>query len=221
MAKKRKRKSRQRKKGFLVVNGKLQLTNLLVLFLVLSLGIIQLVSWLDKSSEPQNTTTDTTQINDRTKRNFINQILPIAQEEQKQYKLLTSITLAQAALESNWGQSQLASKYHNLFGVKSDAANAQLLTTAEYVNGQWITVKAKFALYKDWNESIKAHTQLFVNGTGWDQQHYKTVLAAKNYHEAAAALQKQGYATDPDYAQKLSQIIQEYQLDRYDKASMN
>lgn len=175
------------------------------------------MNWLGKYSTSDNNDADTTQINDNTKRNFINQILPVAQKEQRQHQLLTSITLAQAALESNWGQSQLASRYHNLFGVKSDAANAQLMTTAEYVNGQWITVKAKFATYKDWNESIEAHTRLFVNGTGWDQDHYRSVLAAKDYREAAAALQKQGYATDPGYAQKLIQIIQEYQLDRYDK----
>ncbi|GAJ27260.1 N-acetylmuramoyl-L-alanine amidase [Liquorilactobacillus sucicola DSM 21376 = JCM 15457] len=217
MAKKRRKKTNRKKKGFLIVNGKLQITNVLVLVLVISLLTVQVMNWLGKYSTSDNNDADTTQINDNTKRNFINQILPVAQKEQRQHQLLTSITLAQAALESNWGQSQLASRYHNLFGVKSDAANAQLMTTAEYVNGQWITVKAKFATYKDWNESIEAHTRLFVNGTGWDQDHYRSVLAAKDYREAAAALQKQGYATDPGYAQKLIQIIQEYQLDRYDK----
>ncbi|KRN05787.1 lysozyme [Liquorilactobacillus sucicola DSM 21376 = JCM 15457] len=217
LAKKRRKKTNRKKKGFLIVNGKLQITNVLVLVLVISLLTVQVMNWLGKYSTSDNNDADTTQINDNTKRNFINQILPVAQKEQRQHQLLTSITLAQAALESNWGQSQLASRYHNLFGVKSDAANAQLMTTAEYVNGQWITVKAKFATYKDWNESIEAHTRLFVNGTGWDQDHYRSVLAAKDYREAAAALQKQGYATDPGYAQKLIQIIQEYQLDRYDK----
>lgn len=217
MAKKRRKKTNRKKKGFLIVNGKLQITNVLVLVLVISLLTVQVMNWLGKYSTSDNNDADTTQINDNTKRNFINQILPVAQKEQRQHQLLTSITLAQAALESNWGQSQLASRYHNLFGVKSDAANSQLMTTAEYVNGQWITVKAKFATYKDWNESIEAHTRLFVNGTGWDQDHYRSVLAAKDYREAAAALQKQGYATDPGYAQKLIQIIQEYQLDRYDK----
>nr|WP_057876935.1 glycoside hydrolase family 73 protein [Liquorilactobacillus aquaticus] len=223
MVKKRrkKRKSSRKKRGFLLVNGKLQLTDALVLVLIISLLTVQAMNWLGKYSTSDDNNIDTTQFSDNTKRNFINQILPIAQTEQKKHQLLASITLAQAALESNWGQSQLASKYHNLFGVKSNAADAQLMTTSEYVNGQWITVKAKFATYKDWNESIEAHTQLFVNGTEWDQGHYQTVLTAKNYQEAAAALQKQGYATDPGYAKKLIQIIQEYQLNRYDKVSTN
>nr|AIA90369.1 glucosaminidase [uncultured Lactobacillus sp.] len=54
----------------------------------------------------------------RKKKAFIEQILPAAQQQQEQHHILTSITLAQAALESDWGQSQLASKYHNLFGIK-------------------------------------------------------------------------------------------------------
>ncbi|WP_338040552.1 glycoside hydrolase family 73 protein [Liquorilactobacillus uvarum] len=219
--KRRKRKVSRKKKGFLVVNGKLQITNVLVLVLIISILTVQVMNWLGKYSSSDNNNVNTAQISDATKRNFINQILPIAQSEQKKYQLLSSITLAQAALESNWGESQLASQYHNLFGVKSNAADAQMMTTSEYVNGQWITVKAKFATYKDWNASIEAHTQLFVNGTEWDQGHYRTVLAAKNYQDAAAALQKQGYATDPEYAKKLIQIIQEYKLNKYDKVSAN
>lgn len=58
------------------------------------------------------------QISDQQKRQFIEKILPAAQQQQRENHILTSITLAQAALESDWGQSELASKYHNLFGIK-------------------------------------------------------------------------------------------------------
>ncbi|MCC7667607.1 lysozyme [Liquorilactobacillus satsumensis] len=179
--------------------------------------MLQFVGWTSQDNSQKNSATNATmQITDNQKRAFIAQILPIAQAEQQKYKIFASITLAQAALESDWGQSQLASQYHNLFGVKSSASDAQLLTTKEYVNGQWITVQARFATYASWKQSVQAHTQLFVNGTAWDHAHYEEVLTATNYQQAAEALQKKGYATDPEYAQKLISLIKEYQLNKYD-----
>lgn len=60
------------------------------------------------------------------------------------------------------------------------------------------------------------HTLLFVNGTDWNSDLYKNVLSATNYQEAATALQTAGYATDPDYAQKVINVIETYQLNQYD-----
>ena len=66
---------------------------------------------------------------------FIKRLVPTAQAMQKQYGVLTSITLAQAILESNWGTSALAKDYHNLFGIKgTDPATTKVLRTQEYVN---------------------------------------------------------------------------------------
>ena len=56
---------------------------------------------------------------ERQRKQFIKTIAPVAQKVDKSYDLLPSITIAQACLESNYGQSQLAQKYNNLFGVKS------------------------------------------------------------------------------------------------------
>ena len=152
----------------------------------------------------------------QTKKEFIARIAPLAQNEEKKYRIKASIIIAQAALESNWGQSQLASKYNNLFGVKGDANNGTLLATKEYVIGQWITVEDYFVVYPSWKASVEAHSKLFVEGTGWDANHYRAVLEATNYKQAAQALQEKGYATDPDYATKLINLIEEYQLDSYD-----
>ncbi|MBB1163955.1 glycoside hydrolase family 73 protein [Lacticaseibacillus rhamnosus] len=151
------------------------------------------------------------------KKAFIKRLVPTAQTMQKQYGVLTSITLAQAILESDWGTSTLAKDYHNLFGIKgTDPATTKVLRTKEYVNDKWITVDGRFRVYSDDAASIRDHALLFVNGTDWNPQQYATVRAAKDYKTAASALQTDGYATDPDYPQKLIHLIEAWNLTQYD-----
>ena len=204
-----KKRRKKAKFKFLYVNGKLRLSDLLLVVILLSLLFVQFIKW-----SGVNNNTQTTKIEDVKKEEFVEKIAPIAQDEQQKYHIFASITIAQAALESNWGQSELATQYYNLFGVKSDTGG--LMTTKEYVNGQWIVVRARFAIYQSWRESIEQHTALFVDGTSWDSSHYQAVLSADNYVEAAQALQQRGYATDPNYAQKLISLIKTYNLDKYD-----
>lgn len=160
---------------------------------------------------------DVSQITNAAHRKFVKQILPTAQAEQRKTGVLTSITLAQAILESNWGQSTLASKYHNLFGIKGTGKQSVLLQTQEYTNNTWTTIKGRFAVYPSYAASIKAHTKLFTEGTTWNKDHYKKVLTASDYRTAAQELQNAGYATDPTYAQKLIKLIKKYHLAKYDK----
>lgn len=148
---------------------------------------------------------------------FIKQVAPEAQAMQNRYHVLSSITIAQAILESDWGSSKLASQYHNLFGIKGTGANSKELATKEYVNGKWIVIKGRFKVYDSWDASIKDHTQLMLNGTDTNKQNYSAVTQATDYESAARALQQSGYATDPDYAKKLISVIQTYHLDQYDK----
>ena len=63
---------------------------------------------------------------------------------------------------------------------------------------------------------MEAHSKFFVDGTGWDLNHNQAVLEASDYKQAAQALQERGYATDPNYAAKLIELIEQYQLDSYD-----
>lgn len=204
-----KKRRKKAKFKFLYVNGKLRLSDLLLVVILLSLLFVQFIKW-----SGVNNNTQMTKIEDVKKEEFVEKIAPIAQDEQQKYHIFASITIAQAALESNWGQSELATQYYNLFGVKSDTGG--LMTTKEYVNGQWIVVRARFAIYQSWRESIEQHTALLVNGTSWDSSHYQAVISANNYVEAAQALQQKGYATDPNYAQKLISLIKTYNLDKYD-----
>lgn len=184
------------------------LVNYLLLLILLGL-LFCLVFPFFKQQEKQEPQTEV-------RKEFIARIAPLAQAEQRKYRIKASITIAQAALESDWGQSQLASKYNNLFGVKRNEQDGTLLATKEYVNGQWITVEDYFVVYPSWKAAVEAHSKLFVDGTGWDHNHYQAVLEASDYKQAAQALQERGYATDPNYAAKLIELIEQYQLDSYD-----
>ena len=151
------------------------------------------------------------------KKDFIKKVAPVAQKVDKGTKLLPSITIAQACLESNYGQSDLAQKYNNLFGVKGTSkTTSAVMTTKEYTNGKWVTVKARFQIYDSYEASIRAHNRLFQEGTTWNKNQYKDVLNAKNYTEQAKALVTDGYATDPDYATKLTNLIEQFNLNQYD-----
>lgn len=148
---------------------------------------------------------------------FIERLLPHAKELQEGYGILPSIIIGQAILESNWGQSELSSEYNNLFGIKAYGDQEKVnMDTQEFVNEQWITIKGDFRVFDSWEQSMDSHTMLFVNGVDWSPEKYEQVLTASNYEEAAEALQEAGYATDPDYADKIKEVIETYQLYQYD-----
>lgn len=149
---------------------------------------------------------------------FVARIHPYASELQAAYGVLPSIIIGQAILESNWGQSTLADEYNNLFGIKAYGDERKVnLETKEYVNEEWVTIQGDFKVYDTWEESMNDHTKLFVEGVTWNPRLYEQVLLAKNYKEAARALQAAGYATDPQYAEKVIHVIETYELYQYDE----
>ena len=131
-------------------------------------------------------------------------------------KILPSIIVAQAILESARGTSELARKANNLFGIKGNY-NGQSYTvkTKEYLNGKWTTVNAAFKKYPSYRESIIDHGNFFTS-TPWRTQNYKRVLNAKDYKTQSKALQACGYATDPQYANKLINLIETNNLSSLD-----
>lgn len=147
---------------------------------------------------------------------FINQVKEGARNGWGKYKILPSISIAQAILESNWGRSELAEKANNLFGIKGDHnGESYTVATKEFVDGKFITVEAAFRKYPSWNESIEDHGQFFTS-TNWRKDNYKKVVGETNYRTAALELSKSGYATDPNYAKKLTDLIEAHNLTEYD-----
>lgn len=149
-------------------------------------------------------------------RAFILKLVPVAQENYKEYGIFPSVTIAQAIHESGWGKSQLSIKANNLFGVKADSSwtgNTIEMLTQEHINGEVITVMAKWRAYESFEDSIRDHGKFLKENPRYEQA---GVFKAKDYKEQAYAIRMAGYATDPSYASLICNMIESYSLNIYD-----
>ncbi|KRM87818.1 Inulosucrase [Lacticaseibacillus thailandensis DSM 22698 = JCM 13996] len=127
-----------------------------------------------------------------------------------EHKVLPSITVAQSILESGWGGSTLSERAHNMFGIKADSSwhgATYAIATNEVINGRTVTVNAKFRAYSSITASFEDHGA-FISGNS----RYANIIGNKDYRSVANDLHSDGYATDPTYAGKLIQLIDEYHL---------
>ncbi|MDR6880372.1 glycoside hydrolase family 73 protein [Bacillus sp. 3255] len=146
-----------------------------------------------------------------TKQSFIEQIAPAAVEDMIKTGVLASITIAQACLESAWGQSAPG---NNLFGIKGSGTTQ---TTQEFINGKWVSIETGFRVYNDWIGSIEDHSEFLLQNSRYRKSGFFDCCTKGDYAEAARALQSAGYATDPQYAVKLIRIIEGNNLNNYDQ----
>jgi flagellum-specific peptidoglycan hydrolase FlgJ len=141
--------------------------------------------------------------------------VPDAQKLQQDKGVPASITLGQIILESsgnNNGLSGLAFEAKNLFGIKgTGTAGSVLWDTTEYVNGQPIITNAQFAKYNTYYDSMLDHANLLLKPRY--QKYLQNVTSIVDY---ANGIQEGGYATDPNYANKLIKIIYQYELWKLD-----
>jgi flagellum-specific peptidoglycan hydrolase FlgJ len=135
-------------------------------------------------------------------------IVICAQNCQKKYGLWASLSLAQWALESAWG-SRTTGKY-NYFGIK--AKTGSLIWTHEYVNGKSIAIQQTFADYDSPQDAFNAHAELLTSPSG----HYAKALPAIGNLEAYVKAIGPIYATDPNYAESILNLIHSNQLTQYD-----
>ena len=145
---------------------------------------------------------------------FIDAIAPGALAAQRRYGVPASVTIAQAIDESGWGRSMLATKDHNLFGIKGTGpAGSEPLATSEYQNGQMVTMTSPFRIYYNVAESINDHGMLLATSP-----YYRAAMASRHNPNAFATALTGIYATDPQYGAKLIGLMQRYNLYRYDAA---
>ncbi len=159
-------------------------------------------------------------VND-TQKAWFNAIYPEAQKLAKANDLFPSIMMSQTILETGWGQSELATKANNFFGVKADASWKGAKYTAltnEVINGKTVQVMADFRKYNSQAESLKDYVTKIKTTMNGSANRYQGAWRsnAKTYQNAAKALQAGGYATDPDYATKLIERIDKYKLNALD-----
>ena len=142
---------------------------------------------------------------------FLAQLSLPAQLASQQSGVPHHLILAQAALESGWGQRQIRRENgepsYNLFGVKASGnwkGPVTEITTTEYENGEAKKVKAKFRVYSSYLEALSDYVGLITRNP-----RYAAVTTAASAEQGAQALQDAGYATDPHYARKLTSMIQQ------------
>ena len=129
------------------------------------------------------------------KTQFLRTYLPYARSVSEQTGIAPEVVLAQTALETGWGKSAPSG---NFFGIKG---SGQTLPTQEFRNGQMVTENAGFRSYASPADSFTDYAKLMMNN-----KRYAPVLGAQGADAQIEALGKSGYATDPNYAAKLSQI---------------
>lgn len=150
-----------------------------------------------------------------TREQFIQKIKNDVINDAKKSNILPSLTIAQAILESGNGNSGLAVVGKALFGIKANSGwkgKVYISKTNEVYNGVSTTITAGFRAYNSWAESIQDHSNLFIS-----LSRYKNLIGEKDYKTACKKVKEDGYATDPDYINKLINIIEKNKLYEFDK----
>ncbi|WP_095127794.1 flagellar assembly peptidoglycan hydrolase FlgJ [Pseudomonas sp. Irchel s3h14] len=143
---------------------------------------------------------------------FVNTMLPMAKEAAERIGVDPRYLVAQAALETGWGKSvmraQDGSSSHNLFGIKAGSSwegESARAITSEFRNGEMVKETAQFRSYDSYKDSFHDLVTLLQT----NNRYQDVVKSADNPEQFVRELQKAGYATDPDYASKISQIAKQ------------
>ena len=145
---------------------------------------------------------------------FVATMLPMAEAAAEKIGVDPRYLVAQAALETGWGKSIIRTgdgqSSHNLFGIKShnswDGESARVLTT-EYKGGKAVREAANFRAYDSYAQSFDDYVSFLQNNGRYE----KALSVTENPERFVKELQQAGYATDPNYARKISQIARKMQ----------
>ena len=122
--------------------------------------------------------------------------------------------IAQAIIESGWGKSGLASKYHNYFGLKCGSSwkggSVNMATKEEYKPGVVTNIRDNFRTYEDFDAGIRGYFE-FIN-----TRRYANLKGVKNPEEYVRRLKADGYATSSKYVDNIMRVIRDNKLTRFD-----
>ncbi|GAC20852.1 flagellar assembly peptidoglycan hydrolase FlgJ [Paraglaciecola arctica] len=151
-------------------------------------------------------------------KSFIEQLYPVAQEAAAELGIDPKALLAQAAIETGWGQHMIhntsGQNSHNLFGIKADRrwqGDRAMVKTIEFEQGVPATKRAPFRVYDSFADSM----QDYVGFVKQNPRYEEAVKQSQSPQDYFTELQKAGYATDPDYANKVLSVLDGEQLKRY------
>ncbi|MDR0833118.1 MAG: glucosaminidase domain-containing protein [Candidatus Symbiothrix sp.] len=142
---------------------------------------------------------------------YIRQYSELAVVHMQRYKIPASITLAQGLLESGAGKGRLAREGNNHFGIKCHEWKGDKIYQKDDGPNDC------FRVYKKVDESFDDHSKFLA-----ERQRYSMLfsLNPRDYQAWAKGLKQCGYATDPNYANKLVKIIEDYELYRFDEKNL-
>ena len=146
---------------------------------------------------------------------FIEQIADCVEKYAYVYGIeVHSPIIAQAILESGWGKSSLASKYHNYFGLKCGGAwkgkSVNMATKEEYKVGTLTNIRDNFRVYDSMEDGVKGYFD-FIN-----TRRYANLKGVRSPEEYVRRIKADGYATSSSYVDTLLKVIRDNNLTRFD-----
>ena len=150
-----------------------------------------------------------------TNNEFIEQIAKCVKKYAYLYGIeVHSPIIAQAILESGWGKSSLASKYHNYFGLKCGSSwkgkSVNMATKEEYKVGTLTNIRDNFRVYDSMEAGIKGYFD-FINTS-----RYANLKGVKSAEEYVRRIKADGYATSSKYVDNVMRVIRDNRLTRFD-----
>lgn len=151
-----------------------------------------------------------------TKQEFIDSIAKYVRKYAKQYGICVhSPIIAQAILESGWGQSKLAAQYHNYFGLKCGTKwtgkSVNMATKEEYKPGILTDIRDNFRIFDSMEDGVKGYFE-FIQLTRY--HNLRGITDPRKYLET---IREDGYATSSTYAENCMALLDQYKLTQYDK----
>ncbi|MBW8462939.1 flagellar assembly peptidoglycan hydrolase FlgJ [Acidovorax sp.] len=176
---------------------------------------LSLQSALPRAAAPAasgNTLAEATMQAPKGRDGFVQHLSGTAERVAQESGIPASFMLGQAGHETGWGKSEIkhkdGSNSFNLFGIKAGkgwTGKVAEITTTEYINGKAQKVTAKFRAYDSYEDSFRDYARLIKESPRYEKA--ESVAQSGSAMAYASALQKAGYATDPEYAKKLSGAI--------------
>lgn len=158
----------------------------------------------------------------------IEKIAPLYQDSMRKTGLLASVGIAQFCLESGYGTTDLAEFANNLHGMKAslsgntwagsvwDGESVYDKESPEVYNGVTKMVYSEFRKYPNCEASIADRAAYFTNAMNGSEKRYKGIVGNKDYKAVINIIKNGGYATDPEYVNKLTKLVERWNLYKYD-----
>lgn len=152
---------------------------------------------------------------------------PLFTADQQKTGLLASVSMAQFILESGYAKSELAQEANNCFGMKKNLSGNTWegstwkgdiygKKTSEFDNGEYKTIVAEFRKYPCIEDGIEDHSAYLLGAMNGSKKRYEGLKGLTDYRKAFQIIKDGGYATAPDYVEKLCSVVTKWNLTQYD-----